>query len=50
VQGLMIANIGKQLSISERTVETHLVNIYTKLGVTSKIDLIRRASEFGLNQ
>ena len=49
-QGLMAIDIAEQLSISHRTVETHLVNIYTKLGIRSKIDLIRRASEFALNQ
>jgi DNA-binding NarL/FixJ family response regulator len=50
VQGLMAAEIGERLAISERTVETHLANVYAKLGVRSKLDLIRRASEFALNQ
>ena len=49
-QGLMATDIADQLSISERTVETHLANAYAKLGVRSKVDLIRRASEFSLNQ
>jgi DNA-binding CsgD family transcriptional regulator/tetratricopeptide (TPR) repeat protein len=49
-QGLMGVEIGDRLSISERTVETHLANVYSKLGVRSKIDLVRRAAEFGLNQ
>jgi DNA-binding NarL/FixJ family response regulator len=30
-------------------VETHLVNVYAKLGVRSKTELIRRASELALN-
>jgi DNA-binding CsgD family transcriptional regulator len=46
----MGVEIGDRLSISERTVETHLANVYSKLGVRSKIDLVRRAAEFGLNQ
>jgi ATP/maltotriose-dependent transcriptional regulator MalT len=49
-QGLMAAEIAEQLSISDRTVETHLANVYTKLGVRSKVELIRRATEFMLNQ
>jgi DNA-binding CsgD family transcriptional regulator len=36
------------LFIGERTVETHLANAYTKLGVASKLDLVRRASELGI--
>jgi len=40
--------IAARLTISERTVETHLSGIYAKLDVRSKTDLVRRASEFGL--
>jgi DNA-binding CsgD family transcriptional regulator len=49
-QALMASEIADRLSISERTVETHLANVYTKLGVRSKVELIRRADEFMLNQ
>jgi DNA-binding CsgD family transcriptional regulator len=49
VQGLTAVDVAEQLSISERTVETHLANIYIKLGIRSKLDLVRRASEFLLN-
>ena len=40
--------IAAKLFISERTVESHLGSAYTKLGVATKAELIRRASEFGL--
>ena len=47
-KGFVAREIAEQLFIGERTVETHLANIYAKLGVTSKLDLIRRASELGV--
>jgi DNA-binding CsgD family transcriptional regulator len=40
--------IADQLFMSKRTVESHLVRIYEKLGVTTKAELIRRAPEFGI--
>jgi DNA-binding NarL/FixJ family response regulator len=50
VKGQTAREIAKQLLISERTVETHLASAYGKLGVRSKLDLVRRASEFSLNR
>ena len=47
-RGETAGEIAARLSISERTVETHLAGIYAKLDLRSKSDLIRRASEFGL--
>jgi DNA-binding NarL/FixJ family response regulator len=41
--------IADQLFMSKRTVESHLVSIYNKVGVTSKTELIRRATELGLS-
>ena len=40
--------IADHLFVSKRTVESHLESIYAKLGVQSKTELIRRASEFGM--
>ena len=47
-QGLSAKEIAAELAIGERTVETHLARVYAKLGLASKIDLVRRASELGL--
>ncbi len=47
--GQSAKEIATQLSIGERTVETHLARAYAKLGLASKIDLVRRASELGLD-
>lgn len=44
-QGHTVRQIAERLSISQRTVETHLANIYAKLGVASKGDLVGRAAE-----
>jgi class 3 adenylate cyclase/DNA-binding CsgD family transcriptional regulator len=45
-QGLSAREIADRLYIGERTVEGHLASIYAKLGIHSKTDLVRRASEF----
>jgi len=49
-EGHAAREIAERLFISVRTVETHLANVYPKLGVRSKLELVRRASEFALNQ
>ncbi len=38
------AEIGNQLHIGERTVESHIANTYVKLGIRSRSELIRIAS------
>jgi DNA-binding CsgD family transcriptional regulator len=47
-QGHTSREIAEALFIGQRTVETHLSNAYAKLGVDSRAQLIRRASELGL--
>src|SRR3954453_7188429 len=44
-RGLTAAEIAGHLFVSKRTVHSHLLSIYQKLGVGSKTELIRRASE-----
>ncbi len=48
IRGNSAREIGRQLFISERTVESHISNGYRKLGIRSRIELVRRAVEFGL--
>jgi DNA-binding CsgD family transcriptional regulator/tetratricopeptide (TPR) repeat protein len=48
-RGMSAKAIAEVLFIGERTVESHLSSTYAKLGVESKLDLIRRAAEFGLS-
>jgi DNA-binding CsgD family transcriptional regulator len=44
VQGYTAAEIGSELHIGDRTVESHLSSTYSKLSIRSKGELIRRAS------
>lgn len=41
-QGLSNKDIGMNLSITETTVKTHIQNIYKKLGVSNRVQLINR--------
>lgn len=47
-RGHTAREIAERLVIGERTVESHLANVYAKLGVESKLDLIRREAELRL--
>ncbi|ODQ96387.1 helix-turn-helix transcriptional regulator [Mycolicibacterium holsaticum] len=46
-RGTSARQIGDQLFISERTVESHVSNAYRKLGIRSRVDLVKRAVQFG---
>jgi pimeloyl-ACP methyl ester carboxylesterase/DNA-binding CsgD family transcriptional regulator len=48
VRGQTAAEIAEGLFLSKRTVDSHLATIYVKLGVDSKLELVRRAAEFGM--
>lgn len=47
-QGYTAREIGEQLHIGERTVETHVANICSKLGLKAKVELVRAAPRLGL--
>ncbi len=46
--GLTNKEISQKFKITERTVETHLNNIYNKMGINNKIELMKVAVEFGI--
>jgi len=48
VQGYTNRQIGEELSISIRTVEGHRANLSEKLGLHSRVELVRYAREHGL--
>jgi DNA-binding CsgD family transcriptional regulator len=47
--GMSAKEIAESLFVGKRTVETHLASVYAKLGVDSKLQLVRRATELGLS-
>ena len=47
--GMSAKEIAQSLFVGKRTVETHLASVYAKLGVDSKLQLVRRATELGLS-
>jgi two-component system, NarL family, response regulator NreC len=48
VEGYTNRQIGEQLTISVRTVEGHRANISDKLGLHSRVELVRYAREHGM--
>ncbi|WP_111721524.1 response regulator transcription factor [Homoserinimonas sp. OAct 916] len=47
-QGSSNREIGRELFLSEATVKSHLVHIFTKMGVSSRTSAVARARELGL--
>jgi DNA-binding NarL/FixJ family response regulator len=41
IEGRTAREIGDRLFIGQRTVETHLANVYSKLGISTRLDLVR---------
>jgi DNA-binding CsgD family transcriptional regulator len=48
-RGMSAKAIAAALFVGERTVESHLSSTYAKLGVESKVELVRRAAELGFS-
>lgn len=46
VSGLSNIEVAEHLKISERTVENHLFNIYNKIGIGNKIELMNTAAKY----
>jgi DNA-binding NarL/FixJ family response regulator len=48
VEGLSNNEIAERLFISRSTVKTHLSNIFSKFGVSNRVEAVRAAMERGL--
>jgi len=47
-EGMSNKEIGEKLNISSSTVKTHTLNLYRKLGVTSRVQAVTKGQKLGL--
>jgi DNA-binding NarL/FixJ family response regulator len=47
-EGCTMHQVGRRLSISPRTVETHVAKLYRKLGVHTRVQAVSKAAQLGL--
>jgi len=48
-RGHSTTQVGRHFGISVRTVESHLLNAYRKLGIHNRVDLVRRLLHLGID-
>ena len=48
ISGISNREIAGRLALSERTVENHLFNIYNRIGIDNRMDLVNVAARYGL--
>ncbi|MBR6345788.1 MAG: helix-turn-helix transcriptional regulator [Bacteroidales bacterium] len=47
-EGLVSKEIAEELGISSRTVDTHKINIFRKLGINNTVEMVRWAQKKGI--
>jgi DNA-binding NarL/FixJ family response regulator len=48
IRGESAREIATRTGLSERTVETHITNVYNRLGVNNRIELVRMTRKYGI--
>ena len=47
-EGLSARQMARRLELSERTINTHVANVYRKLAVSNRVQAVRQAIRLGL--